>query len=562
MIRNSQKILGGFVFITILALFRTLSPATYAGTPLFVTLDICLTLAIGIVGVASIVSLMKRLRVLRHSMNSIAAGTFAPLPILHHDEIGKLIEDFNSMGLVMMHRRDETEFRLAQIREKEEAYYHISKELRRRNVYLSAISDGLCVVDRESVIIDVNESMGAMLGIPRDALPGKMFGNFFADDRRKDFLDRLNNRTPDSEQFCETVIRRADGSSVPVLISSARVVEETEGPACVLLVKDISPIKKAEERIVIFEQMIRGANDAITLVDLEGRIEFLNDAAITLFGIRGRDFIGMPIGTLVSPENRPGFAREIYLATMHGGWKGEIVNVKPDGSEYTISLSTSPVVDRDGKTISLVGIAHDITDAKKNEKALLHTNAFLASVLSGSLQYAIIATDPEGTITLFNRGAQALLGYAPEEVVGITTPEIFHREDEVLKRSRDVSFTSHTLIAGFNAIVAGAASGRADEREWTYVRKDGKHIPVLLSISRLSDARNETSGYLAVARSIGAQKAAENELKEREKYLRGILDTMGDALVTLDLDWKIQSANKAAVDLTGIPPVGLSRRRF
>ncbi len=223
-------------------------------------------------------------------------------------------------------------------------------------------------------------------------------------------------------------------------------------------------------------------------------------------------------------------------------------------------FETSPVTSSDeiGElTEHIISSASDAIDIKKSEQALQESNLFMAAVLSGSLQYSIVATDLDGVITIFNKGAQDLLGYTPDEVIGKHTPELFHLEEEILHRGRELSREFRKLIIGFEVLSTIAAQGRIDEREWTYVRKDGKHIPVLLSVTPLRNTGGVVIGYLAVARSLEAQKQAERELSEREKYLRGILDTMGDALVTLDTQWLIQSANRAAERLTGISPVEL-----
>lgn len=524
------------------------------------SIDILVLILFLSLGFGLIRSMVTRLRKLQLGTESIAEGTFEDLPVSSRDEIGELTEHFNAMGSRLKRRKEEVAFKFAQIREKEEALYQVNRELKRRDIYMSRIADGLWIIDTDQITIDVNDAMCVMLGVSREQLMGKTGYQYFAPESQAKLKEEISNRGQGQGSVYEIEMLRSNGMKFPALISGAPVVEKGVVVAQVALIKDITSIKHAEEQIAVFEHTIRSANDAIALLDVKGKATFLNDAAVQLFGYPREALVGKPITGLVSTQNRPGLAREIYLDTLNGGWSGEILNQRSDGTEYIISLSTSPVVNQKNEIISLVGIARDITDIKKNERALQESNLFMAAVLSGSLQYSIIATDPDGIITIFNRGAQDLLGYSAAEVIGKCTPEIFHEENEIQSRGRDISGEYRRLITGFGVLSAYASRGRIDEREWTYIRKDGKHIPVLLSLTSLHNTDGSVIGYLAVARSLEAQKQAERELSEREKYLRGILDTMGDTLVTLDILWSIQSANRATGQLTGFSPVDLFKK--
>ena len=124
--------------------------------------------------------------------------------------------------------------------------------------------------------------------------------------------------------------------------------------------------------------------------------------------------------------------------------------------------------------------------------------------------YAIIATDPEGVITLFNHAAERMLGYRGDETIGKLTPAVFHLDEEVAARA--AAFGEELGIGlkpGFDVFVERARRGLPNEFEWTYLRKDGSRFPVLLSVTVLYDERGDISGYLGVAADLSARKAAE-----------------------------------------------------
>jgi PAS domain S-box-containing protein len=146
------------------------------------------------------------------------------------------------------------------------------------------------------------------------------------------------------------------------------------------------------------------------------------------------------------------------------------------------------------------------------EKALQQTNTLQRAILE-SANYSIISTDRDGIIRSFNSAAERMLGYSSAEVVGVTTPEIIHDVPEVVARAAELSRElGRHVEAGFEAFVARAKLGKPDEREWTYVRKDGSRFPVLLSVTALFDQANQVTGYLGIASDITERKRQAAEL--------------------------------------------------
>ena len=90
-------------------------------------------------------------------------------------------------------------------------------------------------------------------------------------------------------------------------------------------------------------------------------------------------------------------------------------------------------------------------ERKKAVRELIAVNAQLNAVLDASTQSSIIATDPRGVVTVFNTGAQRMLGYSADEVIGKTTPEVWHDSAEVDRYAATLSAELGTPIQGFEA---------------------------------------------------------------------------------------------------------------
>ena len=164
---------------------------------------------------------------------------------------------------------------------------------------------------------------------------------------------------------------------------------------------------------------------------------------------------------------------------------------------------------------------------------LVSANAHLAGVLDASTQVAIISTDVNGLITVFNSGAQNLLGYSADEMIGKQTPKIIHVLDEVVARGEELTRELGYRVEGFDAFVAYAKEGRFDRREWTYVRKDGSQFTVSLVVTAVRNAASEITGFLGVAEDITFRKQTERNLLAARKSAEQAANAKGEFLANM-----------------------------
>jgi signal transduction histidine kinase/ActR/RegA family two-component response regulator len=150
--------------------------------------------------------------------------------------------------------------------------------------------------------------------------------------------------------------------------------------------------------------------------------------------------------------------------------------------------------------------------AAHRRNALLKAGGLQNAILT-SANFSIIATDENGIIQLFNAGAERMLGYTAAEVVNRISPSDIHDPQEVIAHARALSVELGSTIApGFEALVFKASRGIEDIYELTYIRKDGRRFPAVVSITALRDDDGAIIGYLLIGADNSARKRVESEL--------------------------------------------------
>lgn len=152
-----------------------------------------------------------------------------------------------------------------------------------------------------------------------------------------------------------------------------------------------------------------------------------------------------------------------------------------------------------------------------------------------STEYSIISTDTSGLIVSFNAAAQRMLGYRSEEMIGKQTPSIIHDADEVIRRAAELSDELGRNVApGFEVFVAKSKLGKAEEREWTYIRKDGSRFPVRLSVTPLHSSTGETTGFLGIAADLSESRRAESRLRDSDARYRTLFESASDSIFLME----------------------------
>jgi diguanylate cyclase (GGDEF)-like protein/hemerythrin-like metal-binding protein len=155
---------------------------------------------------------------------------------------------------------------------------------------------------------------------------------------------------------------------------------------------------------------------------------------------------------------------------------------------------------------------------EKSERRLRQQERFSSSVLK-VLHQSVIVSDGRGKVSLFSQGAEKMLGYSADEIIGKQSPMLFHDPEEVKKRAEELTADLGIPVTpAFPALVVKAwITGQVDEREWIYIRKDGSRITVLLSVTVFGDDQDNIL-CCAVATDITERSQVAAEMSRLANY--------------------------------------------
>ncbi|OHD71770.1 MAG: hypothetical protein A2V99_17625 [Spirochaetes bacterium RBG_16_67_19] len=240
--------------------------------------------------------------------------------------------------------------------------------------------------------------------------------------------------------------------------------------------------------------------DHIYLKDSESRFLLTNKALVQWLGAGSREeLIGKSDHDFFPAEMADKFRADerAILESGHSLINKEEVTKSAGGVQRWMLTSKMPVADSTGAVVRIVGIGRDITE----RRALEEKNALLATLVESSND-AIVATNLEGIIQSWNKGAHRIYGYSAEQVVGRPISELLPAD---LREERG------RYIA---RIVRGEEPGPFETQR---LHQDGRRIQVSITLSPIRNPAGQLVGIASVSQDIGEQKALQAQILRAER---------------------------------------------
>jgi two-component system NtrC family sensor kinase len=277
--------------------------------------------------------------------------------------------------------------------------------------------------------------------------------------------------------------------------------------------RDITERKRFERDLRASEEKYRNLFESVRhgifISTKEGNFLDCNFALLEMLGYSNKEeFLKVEIAEdlYVNPEDRKNFQR---LVETRGFVKDlEVEFKKREGEKITVLLTAHSKKDEAGGVIGYEGLNIDISDRKRMEKELKEANEFFMNLIESSVD-GIIVTKMDGEILIFNRGAENILGYRSDEVVGkmhirsIYPPGV---AKEVMQKLRSPDYGGIGKLTSFPII---------------HRRKDGELVEGDLSASIIYDDKGDEIASVGIFKDLRERLRMERDLQRiREALLQ------------------------------------------
>ena len=275
----------------------------------------------------------------------------------------------------------------------------------------------------------------------------------------------------------------------------------------------------------------------VTCIDRSLHFRYLNDTHREWAGIDPDAVIGQPVEAWLDPDTYRAIlpCLEHALAGTSCNYEGAMFS---GPARRYMHGSFQPDVDADGQVRSVITVFSDVTGRHALEQRLRESEQrFFGAFQHAAIGMALVS--PEGRFLRVNAAVCQMMQYTEEEFLALDIAAVTHPDDrEADDEQRD------ELLAGRRD------SYQMEKRNF---RKDGQVVHLQLSVSVVRDADGQPLYFVSQAQDISARKRYEDALFRERELAEVTLNSIGDAVLTTDLELRVTSLNPIAEAMTGWP---------
>lgn len=388
----------------------------------------------------------------------------------------------------------------------------VEKELReseaRFRTVISASKDAVITIGEDGYISIFNPAAESIFGWSEKEMLGQPLDRIMPQEYRQHHREYVRGYFSCGEphgaigKTVELPAVRRDGTQFPVELSLSEGCC-TDKRFVMAVIRDITRRKRAEEKLKLFSHSVESSVDGVAMGDTNGRITYMNETFIKMFGYSREELMGKEIVFIYAEDQIP-MLKKALKATMEGGWTGELVGKRKNGELFPVAISASRVVDDEGNVIAQMAYHRDITKGKQMEEALKASEEKFRRVIETS-PVAIWSQSADQTETyVMSPAMEKITGYTPDEF--IKNPKMWH---SILHQDDKEKYFQHLTK------LLDDKESQAFELQVTH--KDGLVRIVSIFISPGFDDHGNIVRMDGVVMDITEKKMLENQIAQSEK---------------------------------------------
>lgn len=345
---------------------------------------------------------------------------------------------------------------------------------------------GIFTLNKTGIILESNLTVSTLLGVKKDLLLKHPLSGFIHPVNRALFSQHCTKFLTRKKQSA-IILRMLRENSDPFWARLEMTLGYDADGALLyrVVLSDIDELMKTRLELLSLRAAVDHAHDGIAVADLEGRLQFANQAWAKMHGYTPGELLGKPLSMGHTKDQLKNdvipFNKNVLA---HGTWAGEVGHVRKDGTTFPTWMSTVLLKDAEGNPTGLVEMADDITERRKADEFLARVLSEREGILK-SIPDLFYRLDAEMNLQDWNPVFERVSGYPPETLKGMNALQFFKTDQKIISEG----------------IQEAVAKGQA-YRTGSLLTRSGKEIPIFWSAAALRTPDGQLLGLVGIGRDL------------------------------------------------------------
>ena len=419
-------------------------------------------------------------------------------------------------------------------------------------VLFARVPEAIVLLDTEDRVLQVNQEFTKIFGYAQEEACGRLINELVVPEELSAEADEYTRRGLRGENVdVETVRKHKDGTRVHVSIISGPVSISGSQISEYVIYREITERKRAEEALQKSERNLAAIINTIPTTAWtarpDGYCDFLNQGWLDYTGLTAEKAQGWGWAEAIHPDDRKRLIEQWHSCLASGTpVDTEARTRRFDNSYRWFLIRANPLKDESGNILKWYGTNIDIEDRKRGEEDLRARELSWRQIVD-NIPGLVATMGAMGEVEFLNRQTLEFFGKTNEELKNWALTDAIHPDD---------------LPRIIEARIKSIEQGHIYDVEHRCRRADGVYRWFQVRGLPVRDTENKITAWYLLLTDIDDRKRAEEKLRQSEKELRTIADTIRQFIVVLAPDGTTLYVNQVALDLTGYTKDQLDEQGF